>query len=228
MKLEIKNLNKEFNRRNDKFLAVNNVNLTITQNDFISIIGHSGSGKSTFLNLIAGLLNPTSGDILLDKKSIINLKDNEISEIRNKKIGYILQGQSLLPNLTVLENVKLPFELLNNNGDINKYALELLEKAGIKHLADAYPSTLSGGESKRVSVVRALINKPEILLADEPTSDLDEENTEIIMKLFSEISKSGTAVLMVTHNLSTTDYGNAIYEMKNGILTKKTKNKTRS
>ncbi len=222
MKLEIKKINKEFNRRESNFFAVNNVNLTIGQNDFISIIGHSGSGKSTLLNLIAGLLNPTSGDILLDGKSIINLKDSEISEIRNKKIGYILQGQSLLPNLTVLENVKLPFELLNN-GNINEYALELLDKAGIKHLADSYPSTLSGGEAKRVSVVRALINKPEILLADEPTSDLDEENTEIIMKLFSEISKSGTAVLMVTHNLSTTDYGNAIYEMKNGILTKKTK-----
>lgn len=221
MKLEIKKINKEFNRRESKFFAVNNINLTIGQNDFISIIGHSGSGKSTLLNLIAGLLNPTSGDILLDGKSIINLKDSEISEIRNKKIGYILQGQSLLPNLTVLENVKLPFELLNN-GNVNEYALELLDKAGIKHLADSYPSTLSGGEAKRVSVVRALINKPEILLADEPTSDLDEENTEIIMKLFSEISRSGTAVLMVTHNLSTINYGNAIYEMKNGILTRKT------
>lgn len=220
MKLEIKNIKKEFKRGEKSFLAVNDVNLTITDKDFISIIGHSGSGKSTLLNLIAGLLNPSSGDILIDGKSIVGLNDKEISQIRNNKIGYILQGQSLLSNLTVLENIKLPFELMGNKGDASKYALELLEKIGISNLANSYPSVLSGGEAKRVAVARALINKPDILLADEPTSDLDEENTEIIMKLFKEISQQGTAVLMVTHNLSTTNYGNSVYKMKNGILNK--------
>lgn len=220
MRIDIKNINKEFKRGEKTFFAVKDVNLTITEHDFISIIGHSGSGKSTLLNLLAGLLNPTSGEILLDDKSIVGLNDKEISDFRNKKIGYILQGHSLLSNLTVLENVKLPAELIGNNKNVDKYALELLEKAGISHLVNSYPSTLSGGEAKRVAVARALINKPAILLADEPTSDLDEENTEIIMKLFSEVSKSGTAVLMVTHNLSTTNYGNAVYKMKNGILKK--------
>lgn len=220
MILQIKELNKEFKRANKSFFAVKDVSLEVNKGDFISIIGHSGSGKSTLINLIAGLLTPTSGNIIIDNKSIINLKDKEMSQIRNNHIGYILQGQSLLSNLTVLENIKLPFDLSKHEGNKDEYALELLNKVGIEYLKNSYPCDLSGGESRRVAIARALINNPSILLADEPTSDLDPENTFEIMKLFKSITEQGTAVLMVTHNLDTTNYGNATYKMAEGILQK--------
>ena len=219
MILEIKNLKKEFKRGNDTFFAVYNVNLSVNKKDFISIVGHSGSGKSTLLNLISGLLEPTSGEIFVDGKNIIGLKDKEISNIRNTEVGYILQNQGLLANLTVLQNIRLPYELTHKD-NCEKKALKLLEEMGILYLKDSFPSVLSGGEARRVAIARALINDPKILLADEPTSDLDPENTIEIMKLFKKISSKGTAIIMVTHNMETTNYSNTIYKMKDGILEK--------
>lgn len=220
MILEIKNLNKKFTRGKNEFLAVNNVNLDIDEGDFISIIGPSGSGKSTLLNLISGALTPTSGDIKFNNQSIIGLEDKELSLIRNNSIGYILQGQSLLANLTVLENIKIPFYLTTHKNDVTfeENLLKLMKQTGIDHLASSYPSDLSGGESKRVAIARALINNPKIILADEPTSDLNPDNAKIIMELFQEISKQGTTIIMVTHDLESTNYSNRTYKMENGIL----------
>lgn len=220
MILEIKNLNKKFTRGKNEFLAVNNVNLDIDEGDFISIIGPSGSGKSTLLNLISGALTPTSGDIKFNNQSIIGLEDKELSLIRNNSIGYILQGQSLLANLTVLENIKIPFYLTTHKNDVTfeENLLKLMKQTGIDHLASSYPSDLSGGESKRVAIARALINNPKIILADEPTSDLNPDNAKIIMELFQEISKQGTTIIMVTHDLGSTNYSNRTYKMENGIL----------
>jgi putative ABC transport system ATP-binding protein len=144
--------------------------------------------------------------------------DAEASIYRNKTIGYIPQGQSTLANLTVLDNVRLPFHLAKRDGDGTGRALMLLEDVGISHLADSFPRHLSGGEQKRVAVARALMNAPEALFADEPTSDLDEQTTAQIMLLLQSAARNGTAVLMVTHESDTLRYGNKSYEMRSGIL----------
>ena len=225
MALEIKGLGKEFQQGDRGIWAVKNISLTVPDGTFLSIVGRSGSGKSTLLNLIAGLLEPTEGDILLDEKSIVNLSDEQASLLRNTQIGYIMQGRSTLKNLNVLDNVRLPFYLFPREGDITQRAEQILEQVGIGHLKQAYPAQLSGGELRRVAIARALINAPKLLLADEPTSDLDAENTEEIMKLFREIANQGTTVIMVTHELDTLRYGDEIYRMESGSIQKEAKSK---
>jgi putative ABC transport system ATP-binding protein len=176
------------------------------------------------LNIIAGLLKPDSGAVNLDGKSILTLSDLEASLLRNTQIGYVPQGQSLLANLTVLENVSLPQYLFKNDADPEKIAtqaLALLEQVGIGHLAASYPKQLSGGELRRVSIARSLINKPGLVIADEPTGDLDSETTKGIMELFRRIAEEGAAVLLVTHELDTLEYGNRVYTMDGGKLTEK-------
>jgi len=216
--LELRELTKEYKRGDRAFNAVNKVNLSVERGDFISIIGRSGSGKSTLLNMSAGLLKPSAGTVLFDGRDIGTLTDKSISQLRNEKIGYVPQGQSLLSNFTVLENVCIPWFLFNREDDPEARALALLEKTGIVHLAASYPRQLSGGEMRRVAIARALINTPALLVADEPTSDLDAETTAEIMQLLSVIAKEGTAVLIVTHELDTLSYGNKTYSMNSGNL----------
>ena len=216
--LEVKNLRKDYSRGETTFSAVKDVNLEVNGGDFISVVGHSGSGKSTLLNLIAGLLLPTSGEILLDGESVIISSDDKASGLRNTVIGHIPQGQSLLSNLTVFDNVRLPFYLSEREGDPSDQVHELLTGLGIGSLAGSYPKSLSGGEARRVAIARALINKPAILLADEPTSDLDAENTDEIMLLFKRIAKEGTAVIMVTHDQRTLNAVDRSYTMEDGVL----------
>ena len=199
MLLEIRELKKEYKRGGKVFPAVDNVSLSVSENDFICITGRSGSGKSTFLNIAAGLLAPTSGSIVFDGRDLIKLSDGELSGLRNTQIGFIPQGRSILPNFTVLDNVKLPFYLSKRKGNPAERAIYLLEKVGLHKLAEMYPSQLSGGELRRVSIARALINSPRLIIADEPTGDLDPQTTQDIMRLFSQISVSGTAVILVTH-----------------------------
>lgn len=223
MILEVKKLTKEYKRGDTSFFAVNGVNLSVSSDDFVGIVGRSGCGKSTLLNLIAGLLKPTFGSIEIDGQDILSLNDEEASLYRNSKIGYVPQGQSVLANLTVLDNVRLPFYFFRREGDAVGKALSLLEQVDIPHLAQLYPKQLSGGELRRVSIARAFINDPLLLIADEPTSDLDTQTTAEIIKLFSEISQKGTAILMVTHELDIVDYGNRIFKMDSGILTEQVK-----
>ena len=218
MKLEVKDIKKDYKRGDRTFSAVKDVNLTVGSGDFISIAGHSGSGKSTLLNLIAGLLVPTSGEILIDGENAANASDEKASRLRNTLIAHVPQGQSLLSNLTVFDNVRLPFYLSNRDGDPSDEVKKLLKDLGIGHLSDSYPSSLSGGEARRVAIARALINKPSLLLADEPTSDLDSENTDEIISLFKRIAKEGTAVIMVTHDLRTVKAADRSYTMENGVL----------
>ena len=171
--------------------------------------------------MIASLVAPTSGSIEVEGQNILALKDKEASLYRNSKIGYIPQGYSTLSNLTVLDNVRLPYFFFKREGNVSEEALHLLEQVGIPHLAKLHPKQLSGGELRRVSIARALINNPSILIADEPTSDLDTQTTTDIMKLFSQIAQKGTAILMVTHELDTVDYGNSVYVMDSGILSQR-------
>lgn len=225
MLLQTKGLVKEYKRGDTSFPAVNNVDLSVSSEDFVSIVGRSGSGKSTLLNLIAGLLKPTSGSILIEGADISSLNDEKASLYRNSKIGYVPQGQSVLSNLTVLDNVRLPFYLFRREGDATEKALSLLDQVGLADLAQASPRELSGGELRRVSIARALINDPALLMADEPTSDLDAQTTAEIMELFRRISQNGTAILMVTHELETVGYGNRVLTMDAGTLTEREKAK---
>ncbi len=189
--------------------AVKDAGFDVNKDDFISIIGKSGSGKSTLLNMIAGLLRPTVGTILLEGNEIWAGEEEKIAFLRNSKLGYIPQGVSLLGNLTAIDNVRLPHFLYKREGD----------GVGLKGYESRYPSELSGGEMKRVAIARALMNNPVLLLADEPTADIDEETTGSIMELFAEICADGTAILMATHELENIKYGKRVLKMSGGVLT---------
>ena len=217
--LEIKNITKIYNRASTSFKAVNNVSLKIEKGDFIHIIGRSGSGKSTLLNIIGTLLNSDEGELFLDGINYKNLNDDEKSKFRNENIGFIPQSPSLLSYLTVLENIMLPYDLYDRDGDSEGRAMFFLKELGAEHLAKSYPKELSGGELRKIIIVRALINEPKIIIADEPTSDLDIENTREVMELLAKINEKGTTVLVVTHELDTLKYGKKIFTMSEGILT---------
>ncbi len=219
MFLEIQGLSKQYKRGEKAFLAVDSVDLSIDQGDFVSIIGRSGSGKSTLLNMIAGLLTPTAGNIKLEGTDIHALNDKQISELRNTRMGYIPQGSGVLSNLTIFDNVRLPYYLSKRQGDASGRASFILDEIGISPLADMLPAQLSGGEIRRVLIARALMNEPDILIADEPTSDLDIETAKEIMRLFARINKNGTTILIVTHELDTLEFGNRVLSMASGRLT---------
>jgi putative ABC transport system ATP-binding protein len=218
--LELRELTKQYERGGRAFSAVNRVSLSVEPGDFVSIIGRSGSGKTTLLNMGAGLLRPTAGSVFFAGQDLYGLRDKDISFLRNEKIGYVPPGQSLLSNFTVFDNVCIPWFLFRREGDVEGRAFLLLEKVGISHLAASYPRELSGGEMRRAAIARALINEPRLLIADEPTGDLDAETTTEIMELFNHIAREGTAVLIVTHELDTLDYGNRAYSMDAGNLEK--------
>ena len=219
MLLDVKNLRKDYQRGSQHFSAVNNVSFSMAQTDFITIMGKSGSGKTTLLNMIAGLLTPTQGKITINGTNLFELDDKQVSAFRNQNIGYIPQGSSLLPNLTALENIRLPFYLTKreNQSSLN-YALELLEKAKIGYLKDTYPANMSGGEMRRIAILRALICRPKLVIADEPTSDLDEESSAQIMALLTEIHQQDTGLLIVTHDNDVANYSQRTLKMSSGRL----------
>ncbi len=218
MVVSVKNLVKEYIRGGRSFRAVDDVEFEIERGDFVNIIGKSGSGKSTLLNMLAGMITPTSGEIVLDGNNITDKNDKEISEIRNEIIGFIPQISSTLPYLNVIENVCVPFFLYKREGDPYEKAMLILDKLGISELAKSYPKELSGGELRRVLIARAMINDPVIIIADEPTSDLDVENTKEVMTLLKNINDEGVTLLIVSHELDTLSYGKKAYTMQSGKL----------
>lgn len=216
--LEVKGLTKVYKRGSTSFKAVDQVSFFMDRKELVSIVGRSGSGKSTLLNMIAGLLKPSEGSVLLEGKDTRDFNDAEGSYLRNARIGYIPQGQSILSNFSVIDNVRLPFFLSKRSGDPTERAFSLLERVGISHLAYSYPSQLSGGEIKRVDIARALINSPDILIADEPTGSLDLQTTRDIMQLFCSLSEEGTSILVVTHEPEVSAYSKRTLHMKEGKL----------
>ena len=219
--IETENLSKSFKRGSNTLFAVKNVNFTLKEGDFVNIIGRSGSGKSTFLNLLSGLLKPTEGKIFAKGKNISDFSDREISKYRNEIIGFVPQSLGTLPNLNVLENVSLPYYLFKRDESAYEKAAMLLDLMGILHLKDDFAKNLSGGELKRVLIARSMINSPELLILDEPTSDLDKNTTMEIMDLLKKINSKGTAIIIVTHELDILKYGNTLYQMEDGSLIKK-------
>ncbi|MGM9638618.1 MAG: ABC transporter ATP-binding protein [Butyricicoccaceae bacterium] len=218
MVLEVKDLCKQYTRGGRPFYAVDHVSLTVDKGEFVSIIGRSGSGKSTLLNLIAGLLDPTAGEIRICGRSLAGMDDDALSALRNMALGYVPQGQTVLGNLTVLDNVRLPFYFGARTGPSSDRARALLEQVGIGHLAGSLPRELSGGELRRVSIARAMMCSHDLLVLDEPTGDLDPRTTEEIVTLLRGIARDGTAVLMVTHELDTVGCGDRVLEMDCGKL----------
>jgi len=201
--LQIENLTKKYKVEHESFVGVDNISLTIDKGDFLSIVGHSGSGKTTLVSIVGGILKPTSGRVLLEGTDICTLNDKKLSEYRVNRIGFMFQFASLLPILTARENVLLP-SVFNPGKNVagDKTAVDLLEMLGIGEKKDSYPSQLSGGQQRRVAIARALLNKPDIILADEPTGDLDEDTEAEIMGLFEEINKKhGVTIILITHNL---------------------------
>jgi putative ABC transport system ATP-binding protein/lipoprotein-releasing system ATP-binding protein len=201
--------------------AVQNVDLEIRRGEFLVITGRSGSGKTTLLNLAAGLTPPTSGQVLFDDLDLWSLPDRKQSLLRNQKFGFIFQFPSLLPGLTTLENVSLP-TLFNRNGTTDSAqarGIELLETLGLDDKLAAYPRQLSAGQQQRVVIARALLNKPEILLADEPTSDLDEQTEHEIMELFKQIHQNrDITIVLVTHSSQLVHYGTRSIRMAEGKI----------
>ena len=207
--IKIENLTKSFITPQGKLTVLDKLSFEIPDKTFLGICGKSGAGKSTLLFLLAGLQKPDQGSITIDQTQITNLSENELAAFRNKNIGFVSQEQSFLENLTVLDNVRLPAYLgkeipnqvrNDKNKEITERALQLLESFGIAHLADQYPQNLSGGENHRVLIARALMNDPKIILADEATDSVDEENTKEILKIFRALADQGKIVIFVSHD----------------------------
>ena len=216
--IEVKNLTKKFTRNSTEFDAVHDVSLEVKEGEFAAIIGHSGSGKTTLFNMIAGLIAPTSGEVYIDGSEITKMGENEKAIFRNNKMGYVLQGQSLLNNFTILDNICIPAYLSPDIDEFKERALELLKQIGLEEFANEYPSNLSGGEIRRVSIIRAMINNPKVIVADEPTSNLDPENSHKVMQMLKDISKTGTTVLLSTHELEYLSYVDTVFKMDHGVL----------
>ena len=216
--IRVENLTKQFTRNEKEFDAVHHASVEIKKGEFAAITGHSGSGKTTLFNMIAGLITPTSGKVYIDDCELTAMSEKEKAVFRNNNMGYVLQGQSLLNNFTILDNICMPAYLSSENGNFRERALELLEQIGLGDFANEYPSNLSGGEIRRVSIVRAMINNPKVILADEPISNLDPENSHKVMQMLQDISKSGTTVLLSTHELEYLAYVDTVFKMEKGTM----------
>ncbi|MCL2842948.1 MAG: ABC transporter ATP-binding protein [Oscillospiraceae bacterium] len=221
MNIKVQNLTKEYPQGEQMFGALKDVNFSISSGEFISITGRSGSGKSTLLNIMAGLTLPTSGSVRLDGKDIFDQSDEALSLYRNATIGCVPQQSSILATLSVLDNVRLPFYLAKREGDSVETARALLKQVGLEKQGGKLPKRLSGGQLKRVAIARAMLNRPRFLFVDEPTGDLDTETTEEIIQIFRRVADEGTAILMVTHELETTEYADKRFHMENGVLNQK-------
>lgn len=221
MVIRAEKIKKEFLRKSKNsnvFTAVEPLDFELKEGELVVVTGRSGSGKSTLLNMLSGLLEQTEGKIFVDDRELYSMSDDELSKFRNENFGFIPQGQSAIGSLTVLENVLLPFSLYGDSMGKEDRARKLLERFGIGDLAEVMPSELSGGELRRMAIARALVREPKVVFADEPTGDLDDENTQIVLDCLREISESGTCVLLVTHESAALPYADRCFRMSGGVL----------
>jgi len=216
--IEVTGLVKTYAEGDRKIHPLDGIDFSCNRGEFILIAGRSGSGKTTFLNILGGLTRPTAGCVKIDGKEIGQLSDSDRSALRFRTIGFVFQFPGLLAPLTALENVLLPFSITGVIPEDPDYARTLLERVGLTGKADTLPSHLSGGELKRVAIARALVNRPSLILADEPTADLDVETEREVMALLQEINRSGTTILMVTHNTELASFASRVMKMENGLL----------
>ncbi len=216
--IEMNGITKVYSLGNSKVEAVGGITLSIEEGEFVSIMGPSGSGKSTLLSIIGCLDTPTEGRYYLDGKEVSSFDDDELSSIRNEKIGFIFQAFHLLPRFSALENVELPLIYKGiPKEERKKRAQYCLEQVGLQHRLNHSPAELSGGEQQRVAIARSLANSPRVILADEPTGNLDSTSAEEIMEILSKLNKEGTVtIVVVTHNLNVAERTKRIYHLSNG------------
>lgn len=225
--IELKNVAKYYQMGENLVRAVNGVDIKIKKGDFVAIMGPSGSGKSTTMNLVGSLDLASNGNIYLDGIDIEHLEESELAQIRGKKIGFIFQSFNLVPNLTAKENVMLPMLFQ----DIDKYdreqkAEELLKLVDLQDRMDHYPNQLSGGQQQRVAIARSLSNDPDVILADEPTGNLDTKTGDLVLEFLTKMNKEGKTIIMVTHSPDLAKkYAKTVYWMKDGEIEKVTRRK---
>ncbi len=217
--IRITNLNKVYDSGAVQVHALKDINLTIEEGEFVAIMGHSGSGKSTLMNILGCLDRPTDGQYLLDSIDISQQSNDELSDIRNQKIGFVFQAFNLIPRTSALKNVELPMIYAKVPGKTRlERAKQLLEKVGLGQRMDHMPNELSGGQKQRVAIARALSNQPPILLADEPTGNLDSTSTVEIMELFTQLNREGVTVIIVTHEDDVAAFTDRVLWFEDGRL----------
>jgi len=217
--IEAKNIRKEYQIGKEKVEAIKDVSLKVKEREFIAIVGPSGSGKSTLLHILGCLDIPTSGEYRYRGEETKDLSDKELSLLRNKEVGFVFQFFYLLPRENVLQNVELPLLYRNTAQDIRKnMALEALEKVSMNHRINHLPTELSGGERQRVAIARALVGEPNLILADEPTGNLDTKTGESIISIFEELSKAGKTVILITHEMELAEKAGRIIKIRDGEI----------
>jgi len=219
--IQLENISKIYNSEEIKTIALNGVSLKINEGEFTAITGPSGSGKSTLLHILGLLDRPTSGEYIFENKNIMNLSDEELALFRNEKIGFVFQAFFLLSSITVLENVKLP--LLYSKVDEKKWnelALNALEEVGLSKRLNHFPTQLSGGEKQRVAIARALTNNPKVILADEPTGNLDSKSAMQIIKIIKSLNDQGRTIIVVTHESYLANITRRIIRLRDGQIEK--------
>lgn len=217
--IKITNIKRNFELGNEIVYVLKGINLEIHKGEYVALMGPSGSGKSTLMNLLGCLDTPTSGTYILNGKDVSQMKDDELAEIRNKEIGFVFQTFNLLPRTTALDNVALPMIYAGYpKPERNKRAVEVLQQVNLADRMDHQPNQLSGGQRQRVAVARALVNKPSIILADEPTGNLDSKTSIEIMNLFNDIHANGNTVILVTHEEEIAAYAHRIIRLRDGMI----------
>jgi putative ABC transport system ATP-binding protein len=224
--IEIQGLYKDYNTAAGVFPVLKDVNLTIDDGDYVAIMGPSGSGKSTFMNILGCLDRPTKGEYILDGHSVKSLSSNELAKLRNKTIGFVFQGFNLLARSTLVENVSLPLVYAEDKKELRtKIAKNILERMGLGNYFDSKPSQISGGQQQRVAIARALVNQPRIILADEPTGNLDSKTSDEIMKIFDELNQIGNTIIIVTHENDIADHASRQVRFLDGKIVEDHRNK---
>ncbi|HMA61316.1 MAG TPA: ABC transporter ATP-binding protein [bacterium] len=217
--IDMQNIKKIYDTGKIEVEALRGVNLQIDEGDFMTVVGPSGSGKSTLMNIIGCLDKPTHGDYLLNQKNVKKFNDNQLSEIRNQEIGFVFQNFNLLPYASAYENVEMPLLFAGMSGKKRKERVEyILDRVGLSDRMDHKPNELSGGQKQRVAIARALVNHPKIVLADEPTGNLDTKSGESIMQLFLDLWKDGNTIVMITHDPRATKYSQKAVKLVDGEI----------
>ena len=217
--LELKNIKRIYKTKNIVTEALKDINLSVEEGEFISIMGESGAGKTTLLNIIASFDRPSAGNIYLGGEDLTGLKDSELASFRRKRLGFVFQDFNLLDQFSNRDNIFLPLVLSNEKEEVmNKRLDEIKFSLGIEDLLNKYPYQISGGQKQRIAIARALITKPAILLADEPTGALDSNSSNMLLNLFTRVNEMGQTVLMVTHSLNAASFANRVLFIKDGVV----------